>query len=131
MKINEAFEGLLKNKDSVYETKLGPFRSELSLCKSGFFYLKIYDNLGKEIDSSLGGGGFNGNITAEDEWKLVREPVDFMTAIKAYEMGKTIKCDTEGIGTRIHKPDHNNILVDNRKAPITTNEIINGKWLIE
>ena len=65
------------------------------------------------------------------EWELVREPVDFMTAVKAYEMGKTIKCDTEAISTRIYKPGLNNILVDQFRAPITTDEIINGKWLIE
>lgn len=70
-------------------------------------------------------------IALKDDWELVREPVDFMTAVIAHEMGRTIKCDSEGIGTRIYRPGFNNVLVDNSKAPITTHEIINGKWYIE
>ena len=120
MKINEAFEGLLKNKDSVYESKTGNYRSELSLCESGFFYLVIYDNLGKEIEPSLAGGGFSGNIMTTDEWELMRQPVDFMTAINS---GKNIKPD--------------NISSDFREArhwltvTILSIGMVNGKWLIE
>ena len=120
MKINEAFEGLLKNKDSVYQSKNGNYRSELSLCESGYFYLKVYNNLGEEIDSSLGGGGFNGNIRATDEWELVREPVDFMTAVNSdkrisSEDGVIILC-------------YPGALVRNGWLTISQ---INGKWLIE
>ena len=89
MKINEAFEGLLKNKDSVYQSKTGSYGSELSLCESGYFYLKVYDDLGKEIDSSLGGGGFNGNIRAEDEWELVRKEAIYTR----YSVNKIIEYD--------------------------------------
>lgn len=74
---------------------------------------------------------FSNCILDHEEWELVREEVDFMTAAKAYEAGKTIICDTEGIGTRIYKPGLNNILVDQTRAPITTGEIIHGKWYIE
>ena len=119
MKINEAFEGLLKNKDSVYQSKNGNYRSELSLCESGYFYLKVYNNLGEEIDSSLGGGGFNGNIRATDEWELLPEPVDFMTAINSL---KRIKPNIKG-----HQFASPNIWLGNN----LTVGMINGKWLIE
>jgi hypothetical protein len=120
LKINEAFEGLLKNKDSVYQSKKGGYRSELSLCKSGFFYLKVYNKLGEEIDSSLGGGGFNGNIEAGNEWELVSQPVDFMTAVNSdkrisSEDGVIILC-------------YPGALVRNGWLTISQ---INGKWLIE
>ena len=118
MKINEVFEGLLKNKDSVYEAKMGNYRSELSLCESGFFYLKTYDNQGKEIDSSLGGGEFSGNIMATDEWELVRQEVDFMTAVNSGKCIKSFK------NARFHD-------IGWFFTCGLTLEEINGKWLIE
>ena len=118
MKINEVFEGLLKNKDSVYEAKMGNYRSELSLCESGYFYLVIYDNHGEKIDSSLGGGGFSGNIMATDEWELVRQEVDFMTAMNS---GKMIR------GPR----DNAFYGVKYQLTRVLTLDEINGKWLIE
>lgn len=117
MKINEAFEGLLKNKNSVYESGRGDYRSELSLCEVGYFYLKIYNDLGEEIDSSLGGGGFNGNITAEDEWELARQPVDFMTA--ANSGGKIKPVDDSAYS--FHKLGYWSMTLEN----------INSNWLIE
>ena len=120
MKINEVFEGLLKNKNSVYQSKMGSYRSELSLCESGFFYLTIYNNRGEEIDSSLGGGGFNGNIKAEEEWELVRQEVNFMTAMNS---GKNSKPNSTA---------YNFMSVSHwLNTCVLSLEIINSKWLIE
>lgn len=38
--------------------------------------------------------GFDGNFTGNEEWTLVQEPVDFMTAVKS---GKKIKVEHEAI----------------------------------
>lgn len=80
--------------------------------------------------SEIAGGGSE-CIALKDDWEQIREPVDFMTAVKAFREGRTAKCKTVGIGTRIYKPDLNNALFDQYKDPITINEIIEGKWFIE
>ena len=128
MKINEAFEGLLKNKDSVYQSKKGNYRSELSLCESGYFCLKTYDNHGIEIDSSLGCEGFNGNIRATDEWEVVRQPVDLMTAVNS---GKRFKPESWIFGTDNEFRSLNDNLEMFSGRECVQRKILNGKWLIE
>lgn len=77
--------------------------------------------------------GFVEGISPDDEWELVHEPVNFMTAIKAFDEGKKITCKDTQFGTRsyIRKSSMCRHLVDNTDLPITPDEILEGKWYIE
>jgi len=57
-------------------------------------------------------------------WEPVREPVDFMTAIKANQKGKVIRYVLEDIDTQRHFPPYYN-------GNIYSTAILNGKWYIE
>lgn len=119
MKINEVFEGLIKNPKNVYEIYPNTMdrRTRLSLDRDGYFYLEIFNEKEELIPTSKGGGCFNGNINYEGDWELVREPVDFITAVRSR---KRIK--TEGV-------------IDFHPAEWYQDCIglddINGKWFIE
>ena len=124
MKINEAFADLMQNRDEVYQADFGYQRCELSLSESGYFYLKIFDSLGCEIDPGLAGGGFNGNIRFDGEWEKVRVAVDFMTAVNS---GKRITYDG---WARYYLPSEVLGMIGYR-APETALGLINGKWYVE
>lgn len=76
-----------------------------------------------------------------DEWELIREQVDFMTAIMALEGGKTIKCewigkDGESIRRSTYFPKKE-FSISSRpitdvggSAPCVA-EVLRGKWYIE
>lgn len=66
------------------------------------------------------------------EWALIREPVDFMTAIKAYRDGRTITCEYTGFSkTRKYDPSISGVLKDDRNIGLSCQEILDGKWYIE
>lgn len=84
------------------------------------------------------GKRIGGNVSIDDEWTLIQEPVPFMEAIKAYDKGKTIKCVFGSYhGLSIYKPqfafgDYKfSDLRDENEGPITQTEILEGKWYIE
>jgi hypothetical protein len=72
-------------------------------------------------------------ILLEAEWELVREPVDFMKAAKAYAEGKTIKCVLNEDDPVIYKPRGDNFgtMRDKYDSGLSSHEILNGKWYIE
>lgn len=63
-------------------------------------------------------------------WTLVKQPVDFMTAIKAYDEGKTIICERSNLPKTIYKKNQIT-LKDQYDRAISTYEILKGKWYIE
>ena len=67
------------------------------------------------------------------EWELIQEPVDFTTAIKAYQNGKTIKCESEKFKNNRYNIvfGEGNVIADNNGYGISAEEILNGKWYIE
>lgn len=68
-----------------------------------------------------------------------RKPVLFLNAIKAYEEGKTIRCeiakDYEGVCNKYKRDDDRNCggynIINLSGVPIGTREILEGKWYIE
>lgn len=101
-----------------------PLRSIMYLDRDGY--------IANEYNHTLCG------LCVDSEYELIPEKVDFMTAIQAYAEGKTIKCaivSDDGIN---YIPGNSNIinyfgtkLADILGNPITTKEILEGKWYIE
>ncbi len=121
MKINEVFEKLIENPKDVYQCFLGN-RFELSLSSLGYFRLNVFDGDGKAIDRTTGVGGFSGNLKPNLDWQLVRQSVDFMTAMNSDQKVKPKNLYQE-IG--FAKPD-----TWLRNISLTL-EAVNGKWEIE
>ncbi|CDV96384.1 Hypothetical protein DPCES_5386 [Desulfitobacterium hafniense] len=130
MKTPEMIKALAENPELMFEHKKGDWKRVVRISNNGYFYLDIYKN-DELIPDSLGGGGFNGNVNAEYEWELVRVPVDFMTAIKAYAEGKKIRV-VWGSDERIYgTKDKAYPILDNRGEGISVEEILNGVWFVE
>lgn len=80
--------------------------------------------------------------TVLEEIKPEPKHVPFMEAVKAYSEGKTIRCEVVPSTTNQvyeYKPDGNKIGLHGYKlstykgsgTPVTTKEILEGKWFIE
>jgi hypothetical protein len=74
------------------------------------------------ITISLGGGGFNGNLSMKLDWELIRGPVTFMEAAQAISDGKTIMCDCNG-KVNTYEPG--------KVSQIALNYILHGTWYID
>ena len=67
-------------------------------------------------------------LGTDDEWEEAREPVDFMTAFKAFREGKAISVeDGELSGARFTYYPRTN----ERYVAFLEEDIANGKWYIE
>ena len=116
----EMMAALHKNPKLKFEHKKGDRKRVMRISNNGYFYLDIYKN-DELIPDSLGGGGFNGNVNAEYEWELVREPVDFMTAINS---GKRIRSE--------YWPEDQSVPMMVKGVSLQVCKLeINGKWFIE
>lgn len=74
-------------------------------------------------------------LKINDVWIEINSSVDFMTAINAYEDGKTICCITDGIIIKYNPNengvDYGKVLKDTKGCAIDTYQIKYGKWYIE
>ena len=118
MKINEVFAKLIENQKDVYECFSDSKKYELSVSDNGYFLLKTTYQ-GSELSQSSGGGGFCGNIKFDSDWKLVKEAVDFMTAINSDK--------------RIRPEEYPGFCTVNYwfQHGFVTLESVKGKWYIE
>jgi hypothetical protein len=76
---------------------------------------------------------FELNISQHTELEEIQPSVDFLTAVKAYSEGKTIRW-TNGNGTTyIYKPDKGKFkeMVSQEFSAITDTEILEGQWYIK
>jgi hypothetical protein len=71
------------------------------------------------------------------EWELIQQPVDFLTAVKAYSEGKTIRCELKGEIT-VYRPSFKSLkqrlmfeLKGGHTRTVDADEILNGTWYIE
>ena len=97
-KTSEAIAMLEKNPMAKLTTTLSGNKYELLVDgkNNNYFVFNVYTKNGEKISSSTGGGGFNYNIPTDLKWELIQQPVDFLTAVKAYSEGKTIRCERNG-----------------------------------
>ncbi len=71
------------------------------------------------------------DFSLHSEWELIQQPVDFITAVKAYNEGKTIRSE-RAYGDFIFKPGTNgDYFVDARGNAPCISEILEGKWYVE
>lgn len=126
MKIWEAIKNLCENPKEKYQSLDGSKRCVLSV-ERGYFRFSRYNKDGVVISPVLAAGGFSGNVHQDYEWELVREPVDFVTAVKAYVEGRNIASDRATYYPSMHGYDTDSI----SKMGMTFREIINNKWYIE
>jgi len=68
-------------------------RDYLYCSDNGYIYFKRIDMHGKEMPHSCAGGMFDGNVSINSKWQLVRQPVTWQEAIQAWNDGKTISCE--------------------------------------
>jgi hypothetical protein len=144
-KTSEAIAMLEKNPRAKLTTTLGGNKYELLVDgkNNNYFVFNVYTKNGEKISSSIGGGGFNYNIPTDLKWELIQQPVDFLTAVKAYSEGKTIRCEIGNnepsfysrevaisvlTGKKIYG---STCLIDNHGGTITTEEILEGTWYVE
>ena len=95
--------------------------------ESGFYNTVCADNGWLKGEYSYINCNFN------TEWEIIQEPVDFTTAIKTYQNGKTIKCEREKFRNNRYNIvfGEGNVIADNNGYGISAEEILNGKWYIE
>lgn len=89
-------------------------------------YVGVYNNFVVwEGDYALETGGEPFEIYTDLEWEEVKQPVDFMTAFKAFRSkNKNIYCIREGIRANYYEDSENTYFFHE-------DDIDNGKWYIE
>lgn len=101
---------------------------------TGYLFFERYDHGGKLISSNYGGGGFNGNLRFDYEWELVKEPVSWQEAIRAWiEIRKGFYIECGGNTYRQLKHRRLGCLRCNDKDVdgFDSEMFENGKWYIE
>ena len=88
---------------------------------SNYFHLTAENKEGRDI-SHFASGGFDGNLTTEDDWQLVRQPVTWQEAIQAWADGKTI---------RLIMPEWEQVWVPTNNVGFNHCHINQGKWYVE
>lgn len=125
MKTWEMIKEISENKEKKFKNSMGNI---VGLNKTGrLSWLEKGNNNGDPLVFGSCDAWPNLNI----EWELVREPVDFMTAVKAFSEGKPVICESSSFGKRRYNPTHGHTLIDDKDSSISYQEIINGKWYIE
>ncbi len=141
-KTSEAIAMLEKNPGLRFKKDSGGYTHKLFV-DHGYFRFMVYSEVDELVPQYLGGGAFNGNLHTKSGWELIQQPVDFLTAVKAYSEGKTIRCEIGNnepsfysrevaisvlTGKKIYG---STCLIDNHGGTITTEEILEGTWYVE
>lgn len=127
----EVIKMLTENPNLKFQTFCRNYKRIFNCSSYGNFIVTTYRN-DEEIDSSLGQGNFNGNISINTEWELLPQEVSFLDAIKAHGYGKTIYCICED--KLIYEPktkDYNECLEDDCGNAVSPKEILKGHWYIQ
>jgi hypothetical protein len=134
-KTSEAIAMLEKNPKAKYISMCGGNKYELSAggMTGNYFVFTAYNRNNEKIEPDIPAGGFNYNIPVDLEWELIQEPVDFLTAVKAYSEGKTIRSEQEDGASEIYSCKCGIIsMFEGEKGTILNcKEVLKAKWYIE
>ena len=78
--------------------------------------------------------GVRYGLNTNDEWELIQQPVDFLTAVKAYSEGKTIRCERHGASFKFNPfglPSYLNRFVTKGGASLSCIDVLEGTWYVE
>ena len=94
MKLWEVIKELMEHPHQVFESDLlenkgWKARMKVERGASRYFKFEVFNGT-RLIDQSCNGGALNGNIALDLDWQLVRHPVTWQEAIKAWAEGKTV-----------------------------------------
>ena len=104
-------------------------------CGSNYFHLTAINEKGHDI-SHRDSGGFDGNLTTEDSWHEVKQPVTWQEAIQAWYEGKKVVWE-EDMDRRVFRKNRwlgaklQSYLIDEEGEALTIGEIFLGKWYVE
>lgn len=96
MKLWEVLKALEENPKKVFECNLISGFKALMSTRNGYFDLKIFNCYGELISQGIKGGAFNENISVNNDWHEVKQPVTWQEAVEAWMNGKTIRCTMQG-----------------------------------
>ena len=127
MKLWEVIKELTDDPHQVFESDLLESKGWKARMKvkrgiSRYFCFEVFDGE-RLIDQSLNGGAFNGNVSMDLDWQLVKQPVPWQEAIQAWAEGKKVTAKFNNqewtLRTLIELPEYLN------------RAITNGTWYIE
>jgi len=116
----EAIKAIEENEKLEFENSHG------TIIKYENLVIRFFDKDGKNIKRY--------RMPLDTQWTLIQKPVPFMEAIKALNEGKNIYCEIDS--GKLHYQTGSSLngyyaVLDEFEGPITTKEILQGKWYIE
>ena len=105
-------------------------------CGSNYFHLTAINEKGNDI-SHRDSGGFDGNLTTEDDWRPVKQPVTWQEAIQAWVDGKKAVWEEDAERRVFDRnkswpiPKYQSHLLDQDGDAVTVGMISGGKWYVE
>ncbi|WP_461614338.1 hypothetical protein [Clostridium sp. Marseille-QA1073] len=127
----EVIKMITEDKNKKFEATYGTDKLLIYANNDGFFKIQT-NNVActHQLD---------GNLQIRGEWTLIKQPVSFMEAIKAFSQGKTIKALRKNREYTVYKPVKHSAftiydyegLIDTRRMPIVPYEILYCEWYIE
>ena len=126
MKFWEVLKELTEDPMRVFEAELDSkgwrVRIEVDTVLSRYFNFEVF-NGARLIDQSCNGGAFNGNVSMDLDWQLVRQPVTWQEAILEFSKGNKVHVKFNGqewtLSVLIELPEYLN------------RAITIGKWYVE
>lgn len=123
MKFFEACEDILKNPHVQYQRKNG-----IDVLKNIDGEIYTFNSEGDWIKAPISEFNF------KSEWEKLIKEVSFTEAVKALDNGKEIYCLCYNGFAEVkscYEPDHDFFFRDKHAFPVSTKEILHGKWYVK
>lgn len=129
MKLWEVLKALEENPNKVFRSGIGnDIEHEITIDGGYYYYCRYKD--GKLIEGYPDANGFNGNAGINQYWEEVKQPVPWQEALKAWSVGKKIRCEILN-RTYVYDRSIYTALQSGRGGYLVADEIVNGTWYIE